>query len=350
MDNISDIQRFNEVLAKYGLGELSDEPKRMRGASSNINFALETAQGKYFCRMRRGFDQQDVLLHKVLTYLTDKEFSTASLLHTVDGETYVQQNNLFYEIFDFIQGDELEKINQEQFASMGSLIAQFHECMQCFECPYPFEYFVSKQSWNNYPHLQRQAQFIEYSSRDMLNKEGAIELREKILENLLLTRQKMEQITTEWEHIEPTLTHTFIHGDYHIGNVLFREDKATYICDFDFVMPAERIFDIVTAFVWYESYYGGWDISEPNTDFFKPYMNFLSNYNQQTTQKLTLEELKALILDMQRLLLLYGSKAAMHRDDLEGMLNWLMSHLNKVEWLDSHREKFENAFIMATSL
>jgi len=79
--------------------------------------------------------------------------------------------------------------------------------------------------------------------------------------------------------------------------------------------------------------------------FFEPYLNFLSDYNEQTMQRLTLEELKALVPDMQRLLLLYGSKAAMHGDDLEGMLRWLTARLKRVEWLEHYQVEFERAFL-----
>jgi len=232
MEYTSIMQNFNVILEKYGLGSLCNEPKKMGGASGNINFALETPQGRYFCRMHRGFSQQYALLHRILTHLTDKRFSTASLLRTTYGETCVKYNNQFYELFEFIQGEEFEKVNQIQFASMGGLLAKFHECMQDFECSFPFEYFVGNSTWNNYPHLQRQAQFIQYSSKDMVNKNGPIELREEIIKALTQTRQKMEQVTTNWEHIESVLSHTFIHGDYHPYNVLFKENKAAYICDF----------------------------------------------------------------------------------------------------------------------
>jgi len=181
-----------------------------------------------------------------------------------------------------------------------------------------------------------------------LAKNGPIELREEIIKALTQTRQKMEQVTTNWEHIESVLSHTFIHGDYHPNNVLFKGNKAAYICDFDFVMPAERIYDIITAFVCYRWIYEAnpEDIeeSEPDMFFFEPYLNFLSDYNEQTMQRLTLEELKALVPDMQRLLLLYGSKAAMHGDDLEGMLRWLTARLKRVEWLEHYQVEFERAF------
>ena len=131
--------------------------------------------------------------------------------------------------------------------------------------------------------------------------------------------------------------------------MLFKENKAAYICDFDFVMPAERIYDIITAFVCYRWIYEAnpEDIeeSEPDMFFFEPYLNFLSDYNEQTMQRLTLEELKALVPDMQRLLLLYGSKAAMHGDDLEGMLRWLTARLKRVEWLEHYQVEFERAFL-----
>jgi len=343
------MQNFNAVLEKYGLGKLCSEPERMGGSSSNVNFALETPQGRYFCRMRGGFGQRDALLHRVLTRLTDKGFPTASLLRTTTGETYVQHNNRVYELFPFIQGEEFERGNQAQFISMGGLIAQFHECMQEFVCPFPFEYFIGDSTWNNYPHIKRQAQFIEYTRQDVADREGQAELKDKVTEALGQIRQAMKRITSGWEQIESCLPRTLVHGDYHPYNVLFKGNEAAYICDFDFVMPAERIFDIITPFVWYRWVYEAYpeDREEPAPDapYFEPYQNFLSSYNEQSSQELTSEELRALVPDMQRLLLLYGSKAAMHNDDLGGMLKWIVAHLKRVEWLDRYRAEFERAFL-----
>ena len=90
-------------------------------------------------------------------------------------------------------------------------------------------------------------------------------------------------------------------------------------------MPAERIFDIATAFVWWME--GDWRESPPDASYLKPFREFLESYNEQSAQILTSDEIRALIPDMQRLLLLYGSKAAMHYDNFEGMLKWLKSHL-----------------------
>jgi len=327
-------QEFNAVLKYYGLGPLSSNAERLGGASGNVNFALYTPQGKYFCRVRGDYSEQESLAHRVLAHLTDKGFPTAPLLRTVAGETYVQYNNRIYELHPFLQGEEFEPGNQAQFAAMGGIIAQFHECMRDFECSIPFERFIGRQFWNNYPHLQRQEQFVKYTKEDIATRESSAELREEIERALIQTSQTMERVTSVWESIEPQLPRAFVHGDYHPLNVQFKGDEVAFVCDFDFAMPAERIYDIITAFVW-------WKEAPPDMSYLEPYRKFLASYNEQSTQTLTSEEIRALVPDMQRLLLLYGSKAAMHYDGFEGMLNWLTDHLGRVEWLERYKVEFE---------
>jgi len=346
MRNIPTTQEFDAVLKYYGLGQLSCGAERLGGASGNVNFALDTPQGQYFCRVRGGYSEQEALAHSVLAHLTEKGFPTAPLLRTVDGETYVQYNNKIYELHPFLQGEEFERGNHAQFAAMGGVIAKFHKCMQDFECSVPFEHFIGHQFWNNYPHLERQKQFIEITEQDIANMEGPAELRERIGEALMQTRHAMEKVTSTWELIELQLPHAFVHGDYHPLNVQFQGNEVAFVCDFDFVMPAERIYDIITAFVWWmQEGYGtipeGGENAPPDISYLAPYREFLASYNAQSTQMLTSEEMQALIPDMQRLLLLYGSKASMHYDNFEGMLNWLITHLRRVEWLERYKVEFE---------
>jgi Ser/Thr protein kinase RdoA (MazF antagonist) len=332
-------QEFNSVLKCYKLGPLLSDAKRMGGASSNVNFALDTPQGRYFCRVRSGYSEQDALLHRVLIHLTDKGFATPPLLRTANGETYAKYNNRIYELFPFAQGEEFDKGNHEQFAAMGRAIAQFHRCMEDFECSIPFERFAGRGFWNNYPHLQRMEHFMGYTARDVSNREWPAELKERIIKALKQTRQAMEEVMSVWELIEPALPRAFVHGDYHFANVRFRGNEVAYVCDFDFVMPAERIFDIITAFAWWME--GDWIESPPDASYLKPFCEFLASYNEQSAQILTSDEIRALIPDMQRLLLLYGSKAAMHYDNFEGMLKWLTSHLKHAEWLGRYQMEFE---------
>ena len=342
MKYIPTAQEFDAVLKYYNLGPLLGNAKRLGGASGSVNFALDTSQGRYFCRMHGGYNEQSALTHRVVVHLTEKGFPTAHLLRTVAGETHVQYNNKIYELYSFLQGEEFEEGNHAQFAAMGGIIAQFHECMQDFKCTIPFECFIGREFWNNYPHSQRQEQFIEYTKQDIAKREGTAELRERIAEALIQTQQAMDRLTSAWEGIEPYLLRAFVHGDYHPFNVQFNGNEVAFVCDFDFVMPAERIYDITTAFVWWM--YGTTPKEEkapPSMSYLEPYREFLASYNEQSTQILTSEEMQALVPDMQRLLLLYGSKAAMHSDSFEGMLNWLTIHLKRVEWLECYKVAFE---------
>lgn len=336
-------KQINAVLESYGLGPLSVNAERLGGASNNANLSLDTLQGKYFCRVRSSYGDQDALLHRVLIHLTDKGFPAAPLLRTVDGETYVQHENRIYELFPFMQGEDFVAGNHEQFASMGGAIAQFHLCMEDFDCSIPFERFVGRGYWNNYPHLQRLERNIEYTEREIANNEGPAELKEKLAELLAQTRQAMEDVTSVWKRIESCIPGALVHGDYHLYNVQFKGREVAYICDFDFVMPAERIFDIITAFVWWMQgeRANADEQSPPDETCLRPYREFLASYNEQTKQVINSHELQAMIPDMQRLILLYGSKAAMHHSDLEGMLDWLKAHLKRAEWLGRHQMEFE---------
>ncbi|MFC1715193.1 phosphotransferase enzyme family protein [Candidatus Poribacteria bacterium] len=343
MRSIPTTQDFNSVLKQYALGPLSSDAEREGGASSNVNFALDTPQGRYFCRVRGGFREKDTLLHSVLAHLTEKQFQTAPLMHTTAGGTYVQHENRFYELFPFIQGEEFQQGNLEQFAAMGGLLAQFHQCMRDFGCPIPLESFEG--FFNNYPDLHRQEDFIQYARQEIQSKEDPTELRQRLSNALAQIRQALEQVTSNWKQIESDLPRVFVHGDYHPGNVLFKGNEAAYACDFDFVMPAERIYDIITALVWWS-----WPPPEsgekapPDASYLEACREFLANYNVQSIQPLTAQEMQALVPDMQRQLLLYGSKAANHCDDLPGMLTWVTRHLKQVEWLERYRTQFEHGF------
>ena len=91
---------------------------------------------------------------------------------------------------------------------------------------------------------------------------------------------------------------------------------------------------------------GDWIESPPDASYLKPFREFLASYNEQSAQMLTSDEIRALIPDMQRLLLLYGSKAAMHYDDFEGMLKWLTSYLEHAESLGRYQMEFEQGLLL----
>lgn len=343
MRDIPTIQEFDATLRYYGLGPLSGKAERMGGASDKANFALNTSQGRYFCRVRRSYSDRDGLIHRVVSHLTDRGFPTAPLLHSITGETYVQYNNRTYELFPFLHGEGFEKGNQAQFAAMGKAIAQFHDCMQDFESPIPLD----RNFFNNYPDSSHQRRFIQTTERDVANIEGTPDLKESIAKALIKIRRKMEQVTSLWENIEPDLPSTFVHGDYHLYNVQFKGNEVAYVCDFDFVMPAERIYDIITAFVWWlrGTVTEGMEESPPDISYLKPYREFLAEYNKQSSRMLTSEEMRALIPDMQRQLLLYGIRAsAMRSESIEGMLEWIKNHIKLAEWLGRYRAEFERAF------
>ena len=100
----------------------------------------------------------------------------------------------------------------------------------------------------------------------------------------------------QWDKIQEHLPRQLTHGDYGGGNLLFQHEQPVAILDFDFMQIRERVFEIAYTLYWWLYKQGRGQLSA--VSLWQKVKELLTSYNEGTPKPLTLEERRALPLEM----------------------------------------------------
>jgi homoserine kinase type II len=228
-----DIQGLLEL---YDIGDIEQVSHARRGFVNETAF-ITTTKGRFVIRRshRRMKEAAHRYRHRLIHWLVEHDFPAPEVIPTRDGETLIISDGRFYEIHAFCEGKDFNPERPGQRYSFGDLLARYHQLVRRFPAP-PDD--------NGAP---------RYSPMSVLG-----------LTEVLLERDVMGDLydLLSWydlraaeirrnfkpEYIE-ALPHLVLHGDVHSDNVLFNENEAVALLDYDQATYDARVMDVADALI-----------------------------------------------------------------------------------------------------
>ena len=146
----------------------------------------------------------------------------------------------------------------------------------------------------------------------------------------------------QWDKIQEHLPRQLTHGDYGGGNLLFQHEQPVAILDFDFMQIRERVFEIAYTLYWWLYKQGRGQLSA--VSLWQKVKELLTSYNEGTPKPLTLEERRALPLEMARVPLYWIAETHFFPNPAQEVIK----HADKIanaRWLLEHGDQLIDLFL-----
>ena len=276
------------VLSRFEIGTIDRILDYRGGSRQSPKLIVNTSLGRFLLKRRAlGKDalEQVVIAHSVQEQLAGHRFPVAGLIHTIDGETIVEHEGRVYELFKYIQGSRFDKTNP-QAAEAGRVLAHFHDLLRT----YPKD-----------PSMQRRTYHVGSRVYEVLDELKGILQSQESESQLSGLDQTIEYLTHAYqqtydavERVElNSLPQCVVHGDWHPGNMLYKDDEIIAVIDFDSIRYSPRITDIANGALQFSMRMGELEKIESWGEGFRgrTIRTMVQSYNQFTQHPLLASEL-----------------------------------------------------------
>ena len=296
---------------------------------------LTTAQGELFLKCYKpdalcstdNNVQRIAFTHAVQCFLSQNRLPVPRLLINNAGKTYTQSGDQIYAVSEFIEGNSYDSTNPtEALHYAGEMLGRFHQQLRGFASSHV---------------ATRKGQSPIVCEWQSMESEVFAQLRERLAgirvavadsENPPVSHDTIELWLAELEPLENELgeagnSQWVIHGDYRAQNLKFdNTNRIRAILDLDTACPADRLFDLGYALVFFPAVYQDTPLTSNQRAV------FLNAYEK--IAPLSATERKLLPLHL-RLAFLRGMTLWLHLHFFAGMSErtrpWIHGYLNSVE-------------------
>jgi len=292
MDNREYFELQKIVSKYYQIGELVGYEKDTLGIY-NTGYTIDTIingrKSRYFLRKYRKGRREDEIRfeHSVVNHLVGKNFElVAPIISTINGKTYVKQfgegsngdsgAGVFYTVFEFIQGDVTHIYVNTGFSdkvlrNAATVLARFHGAVAD----------LNPAGRRYEPGIIELLPKIARTADNCANEPERTELNDYLLENHSLVHRTIGRTLQAIDSREyKAMPHLVIHGDYHPGNLKFKDDTIVGLFDLDWSKVEARCYDVALALIlfcttWEEKGEGELQLGKAST-FLNAYQDTLS--------------------------------------------------------------------------
>jgi Ser/Thr protein kinase RdoA (MazF antagonist) len=233
------------VLSHYDVGVIASARDFPRGSRHSPKLLLCAADGRQFLLKKRAAGQDDpfrvAFTHVLLTYLRERRFPVPALIGTRDDQnSLLQLNGATYEMFEYIVGERYNgSLDQTQQA--GELLRQFHDEVREFQT----EWASPAGAYHDCPTVRQALNAIPATTA------GHDSVIGHEAELLTLVQDLYERYDAAAERVTRCgadgWARRIIHGDWHPGNLLFREGRLAAVLDLDSARLQPPILDVANG-------------------------------------------------------------------------------------------------------
>ena len=229
-------------LSHYDLGSIEDIEEFTRGSRRAPKVVVDCQRGKFlFKRRAKGKDDlaKVAFTHQIQLTLASQNFPLPHLLGTRDdNNSMLVWESGIYEMFEYIVGSGYDASLDATFHS-GKILGLYHKLLQDFHS----DYRPPTGSYHNAGAIQ-QAIRNTVGSLPMEARPPAEELNDTVgaLEGAYRScAAKAEELgLNNWKN-------QIVHGDWHPGNMLFRDRHIVAVIDYDAARLQQRVIDFANG-------------------------------------------------------------------------------------------------------
>ncbi len=327
-----DRDELARVLSHFDLGVIDALDDFHRGSRKAPKLVIKTANGRFLlkrrARGRGGEDQNKVAFcHDLQNHLAAKQFPLPHLIpERVSGSTMLVLDGRIYELFEYIPGEPYGQSLDSTFDA-GRILALYHKLLEDLDSPYE----TPSGSFHGAAAVE---QGFERIIAHFVGNKKVANLCRFLRDSYLHARDSADDAGLgDWP---PQI----VHGDWHPGNMLFRQGRVVAVIDYDSARRLPRIIDSANGALQFSILGGGEDVASwPDYLDESRFKRFLRGYDD--VQLLSDAELKATPWLMVEALIaeaVYPIAATGQFGKLEGhgFLNMVQ---RKVVWLQKNADR-----------
>jgi Ser/Thr protein kinase RdoA (MazF antagonist) len=330
-------EELARVLSHYELGIIQCIDRLIVGNRRAAKLIIVSERGRFLLKRRpKGSDdtQRVALAHSVQMYLVRSGLPVPLLISRRDEDnTVLSLEGHIYELFEYIDGARYDGSSQAT-TDAGKQLARLHIELAGFSSNWKPPQGSFHDSANVRIHL-----------RTLASQKAGSESKIKL-------RQTGEELTTLYNASSTRVNELgfdswpeqLVHGDWHPGNMLFKDGKVRAILDFDSIKLSQSVTDLANGMLQI-SIVGG----RPNPADWPAYLDqaklvqFLSGYRQlQSIEENRLNSLPDLMIETMIAEAVLPIAATGFFGNLSG-LEFLKMIKRKCQWIDQNRETLTKA-------
>lgn len=239
---LAKIDEIKRVLNFYDLGELRTTCRVEQGVV-NDNWIVETVRGRYFLKRRHPELKNAELIraqHELIQHLRHSGFPAPAIIPTQRGETLLILDGEFYEIQEFIEGKPYEQTNEAHFIAAATALGFYHAYVQNF----------TSQALCNGDRLY--CPIVLTSNLSILSIELELCQGSPFADFVQALASHAMDLSSRLSSCEQ-LPRLVIHGDYHAGNLIFKNDYIVGVVDYDKARHQPRVVELAEALIYFAS-------------------------------------------------------------------------------------------------
>jgi Ser/Thr protein kinase RdoA (MazF antagonist) len=239
----------NVVIPNYDIGKVK-MVKKLEGGFFNKPLMVETEKGKYVIREERVHTTPKSLecVDSVIQELRRNEWPAAEMLHTKEGQRYIEYKSRKFTVYEYGEGYVLdldERISKQRLINIAQTLARFHEIM---------EDFIPEGSVENVPIInterKREAFDTAIAQIQRLEPSQRNEVENFLLENYDFIMEQLDVLENNLRALgyNSLPKSGAIWGDPARKNIILQGDEVVLGFDWDHLTLNEtRVYDVVWA-------------------------------------------------------------------------------------------------------
>jgi len=323
---------LDNCLRHYDLGDILEVKPFSGGSRLAPKVLIETSKGKFlFKRRAKGKDDlaKVAFTHQIQVKLADECFPMPHLIPIHSGKkSMLVVPPRVYEMFEFIEGSNYDGSPESTFQA-GRTLGIYHELLEGFKS----DYRPPKGTYHD-------AETITQAIRSIV---GSLPLKYRPPANVVTaTVSSIEEAYTSCAARANDLGLAdwpiqIVHGDWHPGNMLFRDRCVVAVIDYDAARMQQRVIDLANGALQF-SIIGGkdapanWPVNVDQGRFRKFMQGYdsVSVVSTRELQAIPLLMCEAMIAEAVLPIAATGSFGGMQGfpflQMIESKVNWILSH------------------------
>lgn len=232
------------VLSHYDLGAIHEIHSYRRGNTQSPKSVVTSEKGRFLLKKRapgRDDPYRVAMAHEIQLYLAGKGFCVPKIIGTIhSNSSMLETHGGIYELFEYVGGENYEG-TESATRSAGRTLRWLHTLLTGFTCS--FQVPTRNYHDNNLVRKNMQELTAGLSKHESAFGREA-ELQSLIVELMCAYDEAAERVQKAGE----LNNHTMVcHGDWHPGNMIFREGQVVAVVDFDGARRMPMLADVANG-------------------------------------------------------------------------------------------------------
>ena len=221
------------VLSHFHVGVIEALEDFPRGSRKAPKLILKSSEGRFLLKRRaRGRDDihKVAFCHDIQNALAAKQYPLPHLIGTVDNnQSMLVHDDNIYELFEYIPGQGYNT-SLESTYDAGRVLALYHKLLEDFDTPYD-------PPVGSYHGASAVEKGFDRILKHFAGRRDIAPVCRFLLDSYQHARASVDDAGM------PDWPAQIVHGDWHPGNMLFREGRVVAVIDYDSARSLPRVID-----------------------------------------------------------------------------------------------------------